>query len=55
MGADGGTSTAYTTVASIFLNLENKGYLTMRRFGNVKVYKPKISNRPTSAIFYPAW
>ena len=33
----------YTTVASIFLNLENKGYLTMRRFGNVKVYKPKIS------------
>lgn len=33
----------YTTVASIFNNLENKGYLTMRRFGNVKVYKPKIS------------
>ena len=27
----------YTTVASIFNNLENKGYLTMRRFGNVKV------------------
>ena len=33
----------YTTVASIFYNLENKGYLTMRRFGNVKVYKPKIT------------
>ena len=33
----------YTTVASIFLNLKIKGYLTMRRFGNVKVYKPKIS------------
>lgn len=33
----------YTTVASIFQNLENKGYLTKRRFGNVKVYKPKIS------------
>ncbi len=32
----------YTTVASIFQNLENKGYLTMKRFGNVKVYKPKI-------------
>ncbi len=33
----------YTTVASIFRNLENKEYLTMRRFGNVKVYTPKIS------------
>lgn len=33
----------YTTVASIFNNLENKGYLTKRRFGNVKVYKPKIT------------
>ena len=33
----------YTTVASIFNNLEIKGYLTMRRFGNVKVYKPKIT------------
>lgn len=33
----------YTTVASIFQNLENKGYLTKRRFGNVKVFKPKIS------------
>ncbi|MDR1517711.1 MAG: BlaI/MecI/CopY family transcriptional regulator [Dysgonamonadaceae bacterium] len=33
----------YTTVASIFLNLENKGYLEKRRFGNVKVFSPKIS------------
>jgi predicted transcriptional regulator len=33
----------YTTVASIFNNLENKGYLTKRRFGNVKVFKPVIS------------
>lgn len=33
----------YTTVASIFRNLENKGYLEKRRFGNVKVFKPKIS------------
>lgn len=33
----------YTTVASIFDNLEKKGYLTKRRFGNVKVFKPKIS------------
>ena len=33
----------YTTVASIFRNLEKKEYLTMRRFGNVKVYSPKIT------------
>jgi predicted transcriptional regulator len=33
----------YTTVASIFQNLENKGYLTKRKFGNVKVFKPKIT------------
>lgn len=33
----------YTTIASIFRNLENKGYLVKRRFGNVKVFKPKIS------------
>lgn len=33
----------YTTVASIFKNLEDKGYLVKRRFGNVKVFKPVIS------------
>lgn len=33
----------YTTVASIFNNLENKGYINKRKFGNVKVFKPKIS------------
>ena len=33
----------YTTVASIFNNLENKGYLVKRRFGNVKVFRPVIS------------
>lgn len=33
----------YTTVASIFRNLENKGYLHKRRFGNVKVFRPKIT------------
>lgn len=33
----------YTTVASVFNNLENKGYLNKRRFGNVKVFSPKIS------------
>lgn len=33
----------YTTVASIFNNLESKGYLVKRRFGNVKVFKPGIT------------
>ena len=33
----------YTTVASIFKNLEDKSYLTMRRYGNVKVYNPKVT------------
>ena len=33
----------YTTVASSFKNLENKGYLIKRRFGNVKVFKPLIT------------
>ena len=33
----------YTTVASIFNNLENKGYLAKKKFGNVKVFKPVIS------------
>lgn len=33
----------YTTIASIFRNLENKGYVVKRRFGNVKVFKPKIT------------
>jgi len=33
----------YTTVASIFKNLESKKYLEKRRFGNVKVFKPLIT------------
>ncbi len=33
----------YTTIASIFNNLEEKGYLNKKRFGNVKVFRPKIS------------
>ncbi|MDD2474335.1 MAG: BlaI/MecI/CopY family transcriptional regulator [Dysgonamonadaceae bacterium] len=33
----------YTTVASIFNNLERKNYLSMRKYGNVKVYSPKIT------------
>ncbi|PLB86906.1 transcriptional regulator [Dysgonamonadaceae bacterium] len=33
----------YTTVASIFKNLESKNYLTMKRYGNVKVFRPKVT------------
>lgn len=33
----------YTTVASVFKNLETKKYISVRRFGNVKVFKPLIS------------
>ena len=41
----------YTTVASIFLNLEKKGYLEKKRFGNVKVFKPKISEAAYKRYF----
>jgi BlaI family penicillinase repressor len=33
----------YTTVASVFNNLENKGYLNKSRSGNMKVFTPRIS------------
>lgn len=33
----------YTTVASIFTNLRRKQYVKMERFGNVKVFSPKIT------------
>ncbi|NLC50288.1 MAG: BlaI/MecI/CopY family transcriptional regulator [Bacteroidales bacterium] len=33
----------YTTVASTFDNLVNKGYLKRGRIGNVKMFDPKIS------------
>lgn len=32
----------YTTVASIVKNLEQKGYLKSKKYGNVYVYSPKI-------------
>lgn len=33
----------YTTVASIVRNLEQKGYLHSKKYGNVWVYTPKIN------------
>ncbi|MDD4158853.1 MAG: BlaI/MecI/CopY family transcriptional regulator [Proteiniphilum sp.] len=44
----------YTTVASIFKNLENKGYLIKRRFGNVKVFKPLITEAAYKRHFLSA-
>lgn len=41
----------YTTVASIFVNLEKKGYVTVKRFGNVKVFYPKISKAAYKRYF----
>lgn len=32
----------YTTIASIVKNLEKKGYVTSRRYGNTYVYTPAI-------------
>ncbi len=32
----------YTTLASIVRNLEQKGYLNAKKYGNVYVYSPKI-------------
>ncbi len=41
----------YTTVASIFDNLENKKYIVKRKFGSVKVFKPRISEGEYKAYF----
>ncbi|NLZ96294.1 MAG: BlaI/MecI/CopY family transcriptional regulator [Bacteroidales bacterium] len=41
----------YTTVASTFDNLLKKEYLTMRRYGNVKVFSPKITEAAYKRYF----
>ena len=33
----------YTTLASIVKNLERKGYLSSKRYGNTSVYNPRVS------------
>lgn len=33
----------YTTIASIVRNLEQKGYLNAKKYGNVWVYSPKVA------------
>lgn len=39
---EGGESTPYTTIASIVRNLERKGYVEARRYGNTNVYRPLV-------------
>jgi len=34
---------AYTTVATVFKVLENKGFVTKRKIGNTHLYKPIVS------------
>lgn len=41
----------YTTVASIVRNLEQKGYLNSKKYGNVYVYSPKIKEDDYKAVF----
>lgn len=41
----------YTTVASIVRNLEQKGYLNARKYGNVYVYTPKIAEDDYKRVF----
>ncbi len=41
----------YTTIASVFKNLEAKGYLQKKRFGNVKVFKPAITEASYKRYF----
>jgi predicted transcriptional regulator len=41
----------YTTVASIVRNLEQKGYLNAKKYGNVWVYSPKIKENEYKKVF----
>ena len=41
----------YTTLASIIKNLEKKHYLTSKRYGNVYVYQPAISEENYKKAF----
>lgn len=41
----------YTTVASIVHNLEQKGYLKAKKYGNVYVYSPKIDEKEYKVAF----
>lgn len=41
---------AYTTVATVFKVLENKGFVSKRKIGNVHLYKPQVSKEDYTKI-----
>lgn len=41
----------YTTVASVVRNLEQKGYLNSKKYGNVWVYSPRIKEDNYKKVF----
>lgn len=41
----------YTTVASIVRNLEQKGYLNSKKYANVYVYTPRVSEDEYKKLF----
>lgn len=41
----------YTTVASIVRNLEQKGYLNSKKYANVYVYTPRVSEDEYKTMF----
>ena len=41
----------YTTVASVVRNLEQKGYLNSKKYGNVWVYSPRIKEDDYKKVF----
>ncbi|MFT3994872.1 MAG: BlaI/MecI/CopY family transcriptional regulator [Dysgonomonas sp.] len=41
----------YTTVASVVRNLEQKGFLNSKKYGNVYVYSPRIAEDEYKKVF----
>jgi len=46
----GNPKPAYTTVATVFKVLENKGFVTKRKIGNTHLYKPLVSKEDYTKI-----
>jgi BlaI family penicillinase repressor len=45
----------YTTLASVFKNLERKGYIEARKVGIVYEYTPLLSMREYKSVFLEDW
>lgn len=41
----------YTTIASVVRNLDQKGYLNSKKYGNVNVYSPRIKENDYKKTF----